>query len=364
VHALYDHRRLLAAIGVAAFLTVLFSTWLATGIGGEPAVRYVNSLGTALAALAATALCARAGVRQAGRLRLFWWMLAAACGAWTLGEAMWAVYDLVLETEVPVPSWADVGYLTAIPLAVGALLCHPAMRGSGARRARSVVDGLSVATALLFLSWTFVLGPLWESTDLTTAGGLVAFAYPFGDVLIIFFIVLVVRGMTSEDRLALWCLLGGLLVLGLADSIYAYLTEVKGYEAGSLLDSGWVAGYLGIAVAAFCSDAPVTADRRRGSPSPTLAPIVAPFVPMLVALGVLGVEIHLGHRPDPVALIIAFGLIVLVLVRQGLLIFDVIWPKGEREGSVATRLQTALLGGLPENVVESSPPPSANRATL
>ena len=67
--------------------------------------------------------------------------------------------------EVPAPSWADLGYLSAIPLTVAALVVHPATKGSGTRKARSVFDGLVIATALLFLSWTLVLGPLWRSAN-------------------------------------------------------------------------------------------------------------------------------------------------------------------------------------------------------
>jgi hypothetical protein len=361
----HERRPLLGAFGVAVLATALFAAWLASGIGGETSVRYVDDLGTALAALAATALCLRAAGRQLRQLRAFWWLLGAACGAWTLGEAIWAVYDLVLHQAVPVPSWADVGYLTGIPLAVCALLSHPGMRSSRARKARSILDGLLVATALLFLSWTFVLGPLWQSTDLTTVGGLVTLAYPFGDVVIVFFIVLVVRRMTSERRLALWWLLGGLLAMALADSTYAYLTEVKSYATGNLIDTGWFAGYLAIALGAFCSDARGTVARRAEASLPTLAPIVAPFVPLLVALSVVGIEIQLGHRPDPVALIMAFGLVALVPVRQGLLMLDLMAPNGERTGGLGMRLHAALLGAIPENVpVESSPPPRPDRSRL
>jgi hypothetical protein len=128
---------------------------------------------------------------------------------------------------------------------VAALLAHPALRGTGVRQARVVFDGLLVATSLLFLSWTFVLGPLWQSTDLTTAGGLVALGYPFGDVVIVLFVVLAVRGMTREGRLPLWLLLGGLLAMALADSTYAYLVETGRNVTGHLIDSGWVVGYLG-----------------------------------------------------------------------------------------------------------------------
>jgi len=69
-----------------------------------------------------------------------------------------------------VPSWADVGYLGAIPLAAAALLCHPGMHTAGSHKTRATLDGLAIGTAVLLLSWTFVLGSLWRHTDLTTAG--------------------------------------------------------------------------------------------------------------------------------------------------------------------------------------------------
>src|SRR5665811_1954812 len=172
---------------------------------------------------------------------------SAATAFWTFAEIVWGYYALVLDVEVPVPSWADVGYLSAIPLAVAALVVHPATRGSGTRKARWVFDGLVVATALLFLSWTLVLGPLWRSTDLSTWTGIVSLAYPFGDVVIVFFIVLAIRGMTGENRLSLWCLLAGLLAMALSDSTFTYLTEVAKYTSGSVIDTGWVVAYLGIA---------------------------------------------------------------------------------------------------------------------
>ncbi len=353
----HERRRLLGAAGTAGLATAVFCAWMVWDIGGKTVVGYVDDLGTTLAALTATGLCLRAGARQMGKLRRFWWLLAAACGSWTLGEATWAVYDLVLAQEVPVPSWADVGYLTAIPLAVAALLCHPAMRGSGARRARSVFDGLLAATALLFLSWTFVLGPLWKSTDLSSAGGIVALAYPFGDAVIVFFIVLAARGTIKEGRRALWWLLGGLLIMAMADSTYSYLAEVKSYETGNLLDAGWIAAYLAIAVGAFCSDARSALTRTTETSSPTLGPMLAPFIPMFVALSVVGIETQLGHRPDPVAATMAFALVALVLVRQALLVLDLITSSGDRHGSVAMRLYSALLDAMPDSTPEKPAPP-------
>jgi hypothetical protein len=348
------------AVALAALMTGVIAAWLALDIGGQTATLYVDDLGTVLAVLTATILCVRAGLRQVGPMRRFWWLLAAASGAWALGEVIWAVYDLILRQEVPVPSWADIGYLTAIPLAVAALLCHPALHGRGVRVARGVFDGLVIATALLFLSWTLVLGPLWHETDLTTAGGVVALAYPFGDAVILFFIVLVVRALPKGENLALWCLLAGLLALALSDSTYAYLTEVKNYGAGDILDIGWIVGYLGIALGAFCADRSTVA-RRADASAPSLTAFVAPFLPILVALTFIGVEIELGHRPDQVALIVAFALVVLVLARQALLLADMVSQHGAPGSNRLERLRAVVLASMPDAPgAEPSPRPKAS----
>lgn len=340
----HERERFLRAAAIAVVATGVFAAWVGWSIGGETSALYVDDLATVLAGLSAAVLCLRAGMRYAAEQRAFWWLLAAACGAWTVGEVIWGIYDLVLRESVPVPSWADVGYLTGIPLAVVALVCHPALRGSGTEKARSVLDALTVATALLFLSWTVVLGPLWRSADMSTLGGLVAFAYPFGDVVIIFFIVLAIRGMTAGYRLALWCMLAGLLALALSDATYSYLTEVKSYESGNLIDTGWFAGYLGIALGAYSTDRSAVASYRTASAPPALASLVAPFVPVIGALGFAAIKLELGERLDDVAWIAAFALIALVLARQGLLAFDMLARSEEREVVVAKQLAHAALG--------------------
>lgn len=334
--------RAVTALAIAVLATAIFAASVGWRVGGELTTAYVDDLGTVLAALAASVLCLHAGIRQRDRLRRFWWLLAAACAAWTLGEVIWAVYDLVLGRAVPLPSWADVGYLGAIPLAVAALLSHPATGGDRTRTTRSLLEGVLVATALLLLSWTIVLGPLWHSTDLTTLGGLVAVAYPFGDVVIAFPIVLVVCRMPTGDRLPLWCLLSGLLALALSDSVYAYLTQVQGYETGSLIDTGWFAGYLAIAVGAFCSDARPVAALEVDAGRPALAGVVVPFVPILAALSVVAFKPHLLEQIDPVAYTTASALVVLVLVRQLLVVRDIAGSRDEPKGNRMGRLQAAL----------------------
>ncbi|MGH2917010.1 MAG: hypothetical protein ACRDLS_00180 [Solirubrobacteraceae bacterium] len=346
------------SLGIVVLATGVMAGWLGWSVGGAQTTLYVDDVGTVLAALAASLLCCSAGHRQVGALRRFWWLLAAACAAWMLGEVIWAIYDLVLRDAVGVPSWADVGYLSAIPLAVAALLSHPAMAGSAARQARFTLDGLLVATALLFLSWTLVLGPLWHTTDLTTLGGLVAIAYPFGDVVIVFFIVLAVRRMPAGNRLGLWCLLFGLLALALSDSLYAYLTEVQGYDPGSLLDAGWFAGYLAIALGASCSQSQQIAAREphADAAAPAFAAFVVPFVPILCALGLVAFKPELVQELDPVAFTAAFGLVVLVLARQLLVVRDIAAHTSHCDGTLRERLLAVTGAALPEHSEPAVPP--------
>jgi two-component system sensor histidine kinase/response regulator len=337
-------RRLLLALGAAVLATGAFAAWLGWRVGGETSVRCVSDVGQVLAALTATVTCLYIGIRQKER-RVFWWLLAGSCGAWMSGQLVWTAYDLAGAEGPPIPSWADVGYIAFIPLAVGGLLCHPGIRGSGMRKARSLLDGLAIAVALLFLSWMSVLGPLWRSSDLTTLGGVVTLAYPFGDVVIAFFVVLALHRMTTPDRLGLWFLLAGLIGLALADSTYAYLVHVKRYATGNLLDTGWFAGFLGIALGALASNARCVRVRADSS-LPALPSLVAPLLPMLVALIVAANSIDLAHRPDGVALTMVFALVLLALVRLALLVLDCIaTSRRGRQGNAVERPGSAARPG-------------------
>ena len=310
-------RRLWGA-GAAATVTGTFLAWLAVSLGGQATVRGFDDTVTALAALAAAAACARAGLRSPGPLRPHWLLLAGACSAWALAEVTWEVYDVVLRTRVPVPSWADLGYLGAIPLAGAALVAHPAMRRRRPEKVAAVLDGLVLASALLFLSWSFVLGPLWRSTDLSTLGGAVAVAYPFGDVVLVFLAVMALRPLRRGERGELWCVLGGLVAMALTDSTYTYLVERGSYSTGNLVDTGWVVAYLALALGAFGSGLE-TAGAAARSPAEghdAISSAVAPFVPVLVALGALAVDGLLGHHLDRAGWAMALALSLLAVLRQ------------------------------------------------
>jgi hypothetical protein len=310
-----------AAIG-SVTVSVLFALWLILHLGGTDGVRNFDDVVTALAALGACAACWIAAFRVQGATRRFWVLLGLALAAWTLAEVIWAMYDIVLAEAVPVTSWADVGYLGAIPLAAAALLCHPAMHSSGRRKARATLDGIASGTAVLLLSWTLVLGGLWRHTDLSTLGGIVALAYPFGDVLIIFLIVLSISHMTAEGRRPLIWVLVGLFAMAASDSTYAYLVEVNRYTTGNLVDVGWVVAYLAIAIGATSDTGHVVRVEATEPAEPSLVSLATPYVPVILALSVVTFELERHRTVDQFSWLTTFGLALLVLARQALALFD------------------------------------------
>jgi hypothetical protein len=331
------------ALVPVGILVGLFAAEIAGGFGGQTAVRYADDLGTIAAGVAAGVLCLRATARQRGRLRTFWGLLAAASASWALGELLWAVYDLG-GGSVPDPSWADAAYLAAVPLMAAALLAHPAMQGRAVGKVRAILDGSVIAASVFFIAWLLLLGPLWRSADMSTLGGLVMFAYPLGDTVLLFLIVLVIRGTTERDRVDLWLILVGLVALTASDAVYAYLSEVAGYSTGNLVDVGWVASYLVIAAAAYATNPEQAAEPAPARPTLTRAALLTPFAPVLTALTLAAVDIQLRHHLDRVAWITAVVLVSALLLRQLLLAADLYLGRADGAG-LARRVLGSLEGG-------------------
>ena len=334
--------RLLQPFLLTGALSVAFAASVAADLGGDTVTRAVDDLATVAAVALACGLCARAAVRQTGRLRLHWLFLAIGCGAWAVGESLWSAYDLI-SGSVPETSWADVAYLAALPPIAAALLVHPALRGRAIGKTRALIDGLVLAAAFCFAAWSLVLEPLRRTTDLTSLAGFVTAAYPLSDVVIAFLVVLVIRGTTREQRLDLWWLLTGVLLVAVSDAVYSYLSVTQSFSTGGIIDTGWFAGYLAIGVGALFAHAnPSAKVPERDSRSLAPSAIVTPFLPILGALSLVAERLESGQRLDNVSLTVAFVLVGLVLLRQALLLADLVVPFRDRQVNIADRLLAAV----------------------
>jgi hypothetical protein len=192
--------------------------------------QWVSNVGQVLAPLYAAACAAHRAVRLQGRQRWAWGALAASALSWCLGQAAWGTYESLLGREVPFPSYADLGYLGALPFLFLGLCLLPKSSLSTATRVRGLLDGLVIATALLMVSWELVLG----RTLLAGSGSLlmrgIGLAYPVGDVVsatLAFVLIARLRHGSGLKLISALLLVAAVLSSAVADSGFLYLTNAN-----------------------------------------------------------------------------------------------------------------------------------------
>jgi PAS domain S-box-containing protein len=174
--------------------------------------------------------------------------------SWSLGQMIFTYYEWVLGRPPPLPSIADVGYLSVYPFLLLGILLLPARPIAVASRTRIALDGLMTMTAAVTFSWYFILGPVMQQGSETTLAKAVSSAYPLADmVLIACLIILASRPGEHSLRPAVRLLALGLSLIVIADSNFAYWSLHDAYATGTLPDVGWSLGYMLVALGAFAA---------------------------------------------------------------------------------------------------------------
>ena len=123
------------------------------------------ALWSALALSSAGAIAAGV-VRHRPTPVLPWWLLVAAVTVFAAGDTTYNVLTTLLGQENPFPSLADAFYLLMYPIAAAGLLLLIRHR-TGGRDRGSLLDALSLTTALALLSWIFLISPYVHEAGLT-----------------------------------------------------------------------------------------------------------------------------------------------------------------------------------------------------
>lgn len=333
-------------VAAAAVLVVAFGAGLM--LAGESLRTAISDLGLIFATLIATAACGVGAARASGRTRIGWILMSASSLSWGIGEIIWSIYELGLGREVPFPSLADVGYLAAIPLAAAGLLSFPGAPEAVRGRLRTLLDGLIIAASLLVVSWVTVLGPTYRSASEEFLKKAIGLAYPLGDLALISLVAFLAIRTLRGGRTSLALLGGGVLALAIADSGFAYLTLHNLYTSGQLLDTGWFAGYLLIALAAL-KQGPMTS--KRPVERASLAGIVLPYGAVLVAITVAALTLVLKRNLDPFVFWNSIAIALLVTARQLLTLLENLSLSRNLEDKVRGR--TAELERALERVADS-----------
>jgi diguanylate cyclase (GGDEF)-like protein len=316
----------LTAAGIVV-LQVFYVWWLIVKPGGEDALLWFGDTVYLVFPAVATVLLFLVA-RQFPDVRTRWaWRLLGLYALLTLsGDAMWSVYEIGLDREVPYPSVCDVAYLAAYPLAFAGLFLFPRAHVSGLRRLRLTLDTLIAMIVVATFSCYFIIGELIGSSGEYLLGDVVNIIYPIADLGLIF-AVLVLIGRPGPRYLdvPLALLAAGFAVTALADSLYIYV-DISGYASGDLLDLGWIAGYNLAAYAALATFALGKTASDEAALARRTVPLRA-LIPYVVAAP--GAALLIGSQMDDKPLgfhyLVIGGatvILVLIVIRQVLSLYE------------------------------------------
>jgi hypothetical protein len=290
-----------------AYALILRYVWL-----GDKAVTAIDDIGEAVAAAIAAGACAWAASRAHGKDRVGWALMGISAGLWAAGEVVWSYYEVFQGIPTPYPSLADAGFLSAVPFAFAGIRAFwGPPRGTSASW-RIWFDAVIVAIALTSTAWGFGLRTVWESDSPTKALDL---AYPVSDILIGAVLILAIRRATQQQKGRMALLLAGVALYSISDSAFAYLNAENSFGAvGNVIDTGWFAGFLLIALAATY---PASAPKPAAAPAPLdLWQLALPWMTLLTASAGDFYTVASGHEGSAFQIALTGVLAVLLTVNM------------------------------------------------
>ena len=306
------------AAAVAAFALCCLQGW-----GHSADGRAFSDALIAVAACYGGAAALGAASRTSGRLRLAWRLLAAAALSWGTGQALWTGNELIFGVPPGSPGLQDIGFVGGIPLTVAALLLYPGARRPAESKSRHALDATLVSASILLVGWVAVLRPIWDHRNLAdgTASAVVSMLYPVTDTVVVSLGLLLIRRISRASRTPVVIGMGAVFLLGSTDLIYAVASQHHQYTGGHLLETGWFAGYLVMALASGRVE-DITAVDLPADRLPTRAMSLLPYAALVVAtLAAVG-DLVAGHNPGLVEAGLIFLLVATVLVRQAVAVLD------------------------------------------
>lgn len=241
-----------------------------------------------------------------------WLLMAAGLLSFFVGDVIWVVHTL--RGEDMFPSAADLFYLSGYPFLAAGLLLGIRSRLRGGDRS-GLLDASILTTSVTILAWTIQIGPMASTLDPEPLAFGISLAYPIADLLLIGVGIGLLA--TPGSRTVSFRLIAlSLLVLLVADQVYAIQAAEGTYVNGAPLDAAWILSYVLWGAAALHPSM-----ARLFEPRPVAVALLGP-IRMLFLLAALltgpALLVLAGPAPSVGLAVIAAGssiLAVLVVVR-------------------------------------------------
>ena len=198
-------------------------------------------------ALVSGLVCIATGYRSL-TARAAWILVGLAFVSWAAGNIYWATLLRDLD-NVPIPTWADFGWLGFYPFAYAGLVML--VRRSVLRRQADVwLDGTVAGLAGASVMGVLVLGPILGTITEVTLETIINFTYAGGD-LILFGLAMAAAAVAGRSDNRTWLLMVlGFVLFAISDGSYLVQSAGNGFEAGTVVSAGWPAAAWLVALAA------------------------------------------------------------------------------------------------------------------
>jgi len=316
-------------------------TLAAAGGPGDPSSDGYVVLYAALFAVPGALCLARAWL--IARQRLPWALFGAGMLCWAGAQIVYfgAYAD---QPDAPYPSAVDAFFLTSYVLSIAAVLALIRAGLSHIRKSLwidAVVGGLAAAA----IAAALLVQPILDSTGGDRAGVITNLAYPLMDVVIVALLIAVFT--MSNGRLGrVWGVVGLVwLLFAVVDTIFLYQVAAGEYAYGTLLDVGWPALMLLLALAAW--DRPTA---TKAAPDQGWAMLTVTVGFALVGLALIAYD-H-WHQINDVAAVLAVLTLAAAFVRTTMTFADMRTLAGGRELSLQRAL---ILDAAGEGIVGMDP---------
>ncbi|XUL86452.1 putative bifunctional diguanylate cyclase/phosphodiesterase [Streptomyces galilaeus] len=248
-----------------------------------------------------------------------WWALAGGLLTFIAGDTSYNVLEEYFHASNPFPSPADACYLATYPLFAAGLFGLVRYRWAD-RDLPSLLDALIITAGLALPVWVYLVQPLTRVQGLTWQQRAISIAYPLGDVLVLAMLarLLTPSPVSGRNRAVQLLVLGTLTLLGF-DIAYGILQLNDLWQAGTLLDSGWIVFYTAWGLAALHPSmaeltSPVSPPESTLPPQRWRLPLLTGAT--LIAPTILLYEGHAGNVRDATVLAVFSCLLFLLVILR------------------------------------------------
>jgi diguanylate cyclase (GGDEF)-like protein len=190
----------------------------------------------------------RGASKTQGRTRVVWVSLGMAMALATLANGPYYGIPLITGHPTPFPYPGDILWLGTYPCFMVALAALVKQRRRDDRRG-DALDATILVVAAGLLMWEYIIAPVVHASGLPLLAHVVAVAYPTMDLVVFALLIRLVVAVAWRN-VAMSLVLGSLVSLLLADTLYAHELSTGRYHVGGPTDALWMASYLLIGLAA------------------------------------------------------------------------------------------------------------------